>query len=190
MKKLVLTAVFLIGIAQLASATPVDCAILMAPNSSVTFSTSTCTINPDPGFFISSLTLTAEDDYTGLQSGSPIVQYAATLDQTATVFTDVIYCNVNTVFPGDSFPCPSPVLPSNTVSGLDLSTYSVHLIDGSNMVTDGSVTGASIVLTLNYGETLIPPGTVPEPATVGLVSGALLGIGLLARKKKINEARR
>jgi len=46
------------------------------------------------------------------------------------------------------------------------------------------------VLTLNYGETLIPPGTVPEPATVGLVSGALLGIGLLARKKKINEARR
>jgi hypothetical protein len=45
------------------------------------------------------------------------------------------------------------------------------------------------VLTLNYGETLIPPGTVPEPVTIGLMSGFLLILGVLARRKKINEAR-
>jgi hypothetical protein len=188
MKKLVLTALLLIGIAQLASASPIDCSILMSPNSSVTLLTSTCTVNPDPGFFISTLTLTAADDYTGLQSGSPVVNYDATLNQTATVFTILDYCDVTTGISG-SIPCNSTVQPSNTVTGLDLPTYSIHLIDGSNTVTGGTVTGASIVLTLNYGETQIPLGTVPEPVTVGWMSGALLGIGLLARRKKLNEAR-
>jgi hypothetical protein len=187
MKKIVLTALFLVSIAQLASAAPVDCSILMAPNSSTTYATSICTINPDPGFFISSLTLTGTDDYTGLQSGSPNVSYDATLSQTATVFTGVDYCIVTTGTTGSN-PCADTISPSNTVSGLDLSTYSVHLIDGSNTVSGGAVTGTSIVLMLDYGETQIPPGTVPEPVTVGLMSGLLVGLGLLARKKKINEA--
>ncbi|MGD0302996.1 MAG: hypothetical protein ABSE86_38495 [Bryobacteraceae bacterium] len=188
MKKLVFTALFLTGIAQLANASPIDCSILMSPNSSVILLTNTCTINPDPGFFISSLTLTAADDYTGLQSGSPVVSYDATLDQSAPVFTSIEYCDVTSGVSG-SIPCNSPVFPANTVTGLDLSTYSIHLIDGSNIVTGGTVTGTSIVLTLNYGETLIPPGTVPEPVTIGLMSGFLLILGVLARRKKINEAR-
>jgi hypothetical protein len=187
MKKLLFTALFLTGIAQFASATPIDCGILMAPNSSTTFATTTCTVNPDPGFFISSLTLTATDDYTGFQSGSPDVMYAATLNQTAPVFTSVTYCEVVTIS-GNSVPCSDTILPAMTVSGLDLSTYSISLINGSNTVVGGTVLGASIGLHLDYAETL-SPSSVPEPTTIVLTSGALLGLGLLARRKKINLAR-
>ena len=183
MKKLLFTALFLMGIAQFASASPIDCGILMAPNSSTTFITSTCTVNPDPGFFISVLTLTATDDYTGLQTGTPTVTFAANLQQSSTVFSGLTYCAVT------GGPCADTTSPSATVSSLDLSTYSVSLINGSNTVTGGTVLGASIGLRLDYGETLLPVGAVPEPTTIALMSGALLGLGLLARRKKISEAR-
>jgi hypothetical protein len=184
MKKLVLISLFLVGIVGLVNATPITCAVLMTGNTSG-YTGSTCTVNPDPGFFISSLTLTGTDDYTGLQSGSPVVTYSGTLNQSSTVFTGLTFCAVDTGTTG-SIPCSDGVLPANTVSGLDLSTYSVNLTSAGNVVAGGVVTGASIVLDLNYGETL---NRTPEPATLGLTSAALLGLALLARRKKTSQAR-
>lgn len=158
------------------------CAVLMPANTSGSTG-STCTVNPDAGFYISSLTLTATDDYSGLQSGNPVVQFGASLNQSSGVFSSIVYCDVTTGLTG-SDPCSAGVLPANTVSGLNLSTYSVNLFNGINTVTGGVVTGASIVLSLNYGETLIPLTGTPEPATLGLLGGALLGLGFLARRKK------
>jgi hypothetical protein len=182
MKKLLLLTFALMALAGLASATPVMCAVLMFANT-VGNTGNTCTVNPDPGFFISSLTLTATDDYTGLQSGSPVVTYSGSMNQSSAVYSSIVFCNVTTGATGSN-PCSSGVLPSNTVTGLNLSTYSVNLFNASNTVIGGVVTGASVVLSLNYGETLIPVTGTPEPATLGLLGGALLGLGFLARRKK------
>ncbi len=182
MKQVILISLFLVAIAGLASATPVFCSVLM--NSDTSGSTgSTCTVVPDPGFYISTLTLTGTDDYTGLELGDPVVSYSGSLSQTTAVFSTPVFCDVNTGLTA-SDPCAITVIPSSTVSGLDLSTYSVHLIDAGNSVAGGTVVGASIVLTLNYGETMIPLRDTPEPTTIGLAGGALLGLGVLAAMKK------
>jgi hypothetical protein len=181
LKKLLLISLALIAFASLASATPVMCAVLMFPNTSGT-NGSVCSITPDAGFFISSLTLTGTDDYTGLQSGNPVVTYAATLTQSSPVF-GATYCNVTTGTTGSN-PCAISVTPSSTVTSLNLSTYSLQLTNATNTVTGGAITGASIVLALNYGETMIPVTGSPEPATLGLMGGALLGLGFLARRKR------
>jgi len=178
-KKLILISLFLIGLAGLAGAAPIFCSVLMGSNTSGN-SSSTCAITPDPGFFISSLTLTATDDYTGLQSGSPVVTYGATINESAAVFTGITFCTVTTGGSG-SVPCSDTILPANTVTGLNLSNFSLNLINATNSVTGGSVTGASIVLTLDYAETQI---TTPEPATLGITSVFLIGLGLFGWRKK------
>jgi hypothetical protein len=181
LKKLLLLSLALIALAGLVSATPVTCAVLMFPNTSGNTGT-TCTVNPDPGFFISSLTLTGTDDYTGLQSGSPVVTYSGNLSQSTIVF-GIGFCDVTSGVAG-SIPCADTVMPSATVTGLNLDTYSVNLVNAADTVTGGSVAGTSIVLHLDYAETQIPTTGTPEPATLGIMGGALLGLGFLARRKK------
>ncbi len=187
MKKLFLTAIFLIGIAQLASATPIMCDAVMAPNSSTIVLNSSCTVNPDPGFFISSLTLTGFDSFTG-GAALPIVNFTGTISQSASVFSIPSFCQVTSDAASNSIDCPLTVQPSSTVSSLDLSTYTVSIGSASNTEIQGIVAAASISLVLNYGETQIP-STVPEPYTLGLVSGGLLGLGILARRKKLPVVR-
>jgi hypothetical protein len=180
MKKLLVLSLLLVALASLASATPVMCGILMKGDSSATVASSACTVNPDPGFFISSLTLAATDDYTGLLIGSPVVSYAATLIQSDPVFAGAIFCDVGTGIFG-SQPCAATILPASIKTNLNLSTYTVGLINGSNTVKGGSIVGASIVLAVDFRETMIP---TPEPTTRGVLGTALLGLGLLACKKK------
>ena len=189
MKKLLLISLGLIGIAGLASATPVQCSVLMSPNNVTGASTSLCTITADSGFYISSLTLTGTDDYTGYGSGTPTVTFAGSLSQTGgldTPFSVPTFCAVNTSGTNNSIPCPFTSNPTTTVTNTNMAvtTYSLQLVNVFNTVTGGVVTGDSIVLNLDYGETLIPQTGTPEPATLGLMGGALMGLGLLARRKK------
>ena len=186
MKKLLLISLVLIGIAGLASATPVQCSVLMSPNATGA-STSLCTITAPGGFYISSLTLTGTDDYTGYQNGNPTVSFGGTLSPSVAITTPLsapTFCNVVTNVtnstPCSILPNPNPGANTNTA----ITTYSLQLTNAFNTVAGGSVTGASIVLNLDYGVTLIPQTGTPEPATLGLMGGALLGLGFLARRKK------
>ena len=181
MKKLLLIGIFWAATAGLASATDVPCAVLMTPNTTGNTGSS-CTVNADPGFYISSLTLTGTDDYTGDQSGDPFVDYGATLTQSSDVYDPPTFCVVVTSG-GHSVPCAFAIPPASTVTGLDLASYTVQLIDAGNTVTGGTITGASIVLELNWGETQIPVSPTPEPGTLSLMGSGLLGLGFLARKR-------
>jgi len=180
MKKLILLSLAAIGIASVASATPVNCEVLMAANT-MGGSSNTCTVTPDPGDFISSLTLTGADDYTGFLTGNPVVAFSATLVQSSPVFSAPTFCSATTSGV-NSVSCAITVSPS-TVTGLDITTpYSLNLINAANTVTGGGVTGASITLALSFTESPITSST-PEPATLGLTGMALLGVGFLARRK-------
>jgi hypothetical protein len=182
MKKLVLTSLFLIAFAGLASATLISpCAVLMLPNSSGNTG-STCSATPDAGFTISSLTITITDDYTGYQSGSPVVSYSGTLNQSTNVFqtTPLTLCSVTTSgTPPSSNPCLNNL---GTVTGLNLAGYTVNITNGGDTLAGGVVTGASEVMTLSYTESAITVGT-PEPATISLMGGALLALGFLGRRR-------
>jgi len=188
MKKLVLTALFLIAIAGLASATPIMCDAVMAPNSSIIVLSSSCTVDPDPGFFISSLTLTGFDSFTG-GAALPIVDFTGALSQSTNVFNIPNFCQVTSDSGSNSVDCALTVEPANTVTSLDLASYTVAISSASNSEVQGTVAAASISLELNYGETLSPTGSVPEPYTIGLMSAGLLALGLLSWRKKTKEAR-
>jgi hypothetical protein len=189
MKKLIFASLFLIAIAGLASATPIMCDVVIQPNSSNIVLSSSCTVNPDPGFFISSLTLTGFDSFTG-GSALPIVDFTGAISQTDNVFSIPNFCQVTSDSGSNSINCNLTVEPANTVTGLDLSTYTVAVTSASNTEVQGTVSAASINLVLNYGETEIRGGSVPEPYTIGLMSGALLVLGLLSWRKKTKEEAR
>jgi hypothetical protein len=189
MKKLVLLSLVLIAVAGLASASAATCSVLMNPNTSGNNS-SICTINVITlGDYISSLTLTGTDDYTGLQDPltSPIVSFTGTLSPSAaltTPFGAPTFCNVTTSG-ANSVACailPNPNPASNTDTSI--TSFSLQLTNAGNTVVGGAVTGASIVLHLDFAESPIPQTETPEPATFGMMGGALVGLGLLSRRKK------
>lgn len=156
------------------------CSVLMFPDTTGNTG-SICTATPDPGFVIDSLTLTITDDYTGFQSGSPVVSYSGTLTESSAIF-GVIFCNVTTGGSG-SVPCSATITPSATATGLSLGGFTIQLTNAGNTVAGGVVTGASEVMTLSGTETPITTGT-PEPATFGMMGAALVGLGFFARKRK------
>jgi PEP-CTERM motif len=188
-KNLILLSLVSIGLAASAAATQVQCSVLLTPNESGA-STDPCTVVAPVGFYISSLTLTGSDDYTGYQSNNPVVSFGGTLSPSAALTTPLVaptFCNVVTSGT-NSVPCsilPNPDLGSNTNPAI--TSFSLQLTNISNTVTSGTITGASIVLDLDYGVTqipeVVPTGVVPEPSTLGLLGGALVGVGFFARKK-------
>lgn len=183
MKKLLLISLALVAIAGVAGATPVSCGVVMAPNSSTLLLSSACTVNPDPGYYISSLTLTGNDSFTG-GAGLPLVDFTGTLFDSNGVFTIPAFCPVSSDSSSNSINCPITVNPSSTVSGLNLSTETISISAASNTEVQGTVSAASINLFLDFAETQIPVTGTPEPATLGLMGSALVGLGLLVRRKK------
>ncbi|MGA3099180.1 MAG: choice-of-anchor E domain-containing protein [Bryobacteraceae bacterium] len=69
-------------------------------------------------------------------------------------------------------------LPVSTLSGLTI-------LGGGGNMTGSQTTQASAEGTITY--TYTPAGTVPEPATLSLIGGALLGLGVLGRKKLFRQ---
>jgi hypothetical protein len=183
LKKLLLISLALVAIAGLAGATPVSCGVVMAPHSSLIVLSSSCTVTADPGFFISSLTLTGADSFTG-GSGLPIVNFTGTLSDSNGIFSIPSFCPVSSDASSNSINCSLTESPSFTVSGLNLSSETISISAASNTEIQGSVSAASISLLLDFGQTQIPTGSAPEPATLGLMGSALVGLGLLVRRKK------
>lgn len=179
MKKIILLSLASFAIASVVTATPV-CQALMNPNTSGN-STTLCSVTADPGQFITSLTLTGTDDYTGA-TGTPTVSFTGTFVQSSPVFT-ITLCNVVSGGSG-SIPCAIGVTPASpvNVSGLGITSYTADIIGITNTVAGGSVIGDSIGLTLAFTEAPLTT-TTPEPATLGLTGMALLGVGFLARRK-------
>jgi hypothetical protein len=192
LKKFLLLSLAIAGIAGVAGATPVSCGVLMTPNSSNILISATCTITPDAGFFISALTLTGTDDFTGgsgfngTPGTGPIVDYSGVLSQSVAVFGAPGFCEVTSTG-NNSNPCALTINPSSTVTGLNLGTntsYTLSIATASNTVVQGAISGASINLFLDYAETAASVGPTPEPATLGLMGTALVGLAFMARKKK------
>jgi hypothetical protein len=180
MKKIILLSLASFAIASVVTANPV-CQAILNPNTSGG-STTLCSVTADPGDFITSLTLTGADDYTGLQSGTPLVTFTGTLVQSSPVFA-ITLCNVSTSG-GNSVQCPIGVTPASpvNVSGLGITSYTADIIGITNTVSGGTVVGDSVSLALGFTEAPLTT-TTPEPATLGLTGMALLGVGFLARRK-------
>lgn len=181
MKKVLLLASLMTAAAGLAGAS--TCAVLMNPNTTGN-SSNTCSVTADSGYYLTSLTLTITDDYTGYQSGSPTVSYTGTLSNTSE-FTGVTFCNVGTTAQ-NSTPCLDTIAPSSTISGLTntgFTSFSIGINNAGNSVSGGSVTGASEVAQLTYTEGLIPVSSAPEPGSMMLLGSGLLAAGLIGRKK-------
>lgn len=155
------------------------CAVVMIANTSGNTG-SICSVTPDGGFYINSLTLTITDDYTGFESGNPVVSYGATLTQSTAVF-GAVFCNVITGGSA-STPCAVQITPASTISGLDLAGFTIQLTSAFNTVAGGAVAGASEVMTISATEL---PVSTPEPATFSIMGAALVGLGFVARRRKI-----
>ena len=159
------------------------CAVLMFPNTTGNTG-STCSATADPGDYLTSVTITITDDYTGWQSGTPVVSYSATLLESTGLYSGATFCNVTTSGSNSSVPCAVTILPSATIANSlqSLTAFTIQLTNAGNSVSGGAVTGASEVMTITATEAAI---TLPEPATFSLMGAALVGLGFLARKRKV-----
>jgi len=181
MKTLLLISVLVMSFAGLAGASVVDvnCSVLEMPNSGPLLS-NTCSATADPGFYISSVTFTITSDYTGYQSGNPVVTETYTLVSDTAGFGSI----------------PDGVVTTTGISGNAVQNFGATLtgdfgasvtesFNMSNTVSGGAVTGTSGVGAITALETPLDiPLSTPEPATTSLIGGALLTVSLLIRRTR------
>ncbi|HTS29995.1 MAG TPA: PEP-CTERM sorting domain-containing protein [Bryobacteraceae bacterium] len=190
MKQVLLTALIALSGAGLASAISIvsPCSVLELPNGGPLTSAPTCSITADAGFYINSVTLTITSDYTGWQSGTPTVTDSFTFVTDSAGFAGMFgaipdgVVNTNT---GVNPPKSVPVVNYNETQNGNFGALVQESFSMTNTVINGVVTGTSGVMTITGTETPIVVGSAPEPATVGLMGVALLGIGLAFRRKKV-----
>jgi hypothetical protein len=165
---------------------PVQCSVTMTPNSSNN-STDICAVSVGPGLYISALSLTGIDDYVGFESGSPRVSFSGTLEMSPGLtapLSPLTLCTVNTSST-NSVPCSILPNPDNVESANQaLNSFTLQLVDVSNVVTGGTVDGAQVVLTLNYFVAPVSVVPTPEPSSFALMGSGLIAVGLLACRKK------
>jgi len=142
-------------------------------------------IAPGVGQQVLNATLLGYVDWTGASpTGESKVTYSIQLTAASPFFsgtgiTTAFVDDSNVYSSGNSVP-PSPFGIGAAINSPVASTaaFSAGLGDVLNLGTVGS---ASTTLFISYN--LGPTGNVPEPATFGLIGGALLGLGVLGRKK-------
>jgi hypothetical protein len=151
------------------------CAVLEVPNAGP-LESSVCSVTADPGFFINSVTVTITSDYTGYQTGSPVVTYLYTFAVNTAGFgaipNGMVTSNGEDHIPNENF--------NSTVTGNFDSTVTER-INLTNSVTGGVVTGTSGVMTISATE-IAQIITAPEPLTLSLIGAGLLSLGLLRRR--------
>lgn len=183
MKKIVFAAIVISGLAGSAGASIIyssPCSVLQSPDSGPTLS-GVCSATADPGFYISSVTLTITSDYTGWQSGNPVVTNTYTFATNTAGFGTI----------------PDGVVTTSGTNSSSIQNFDVTLFGNfgpsvsesfnmSNAVTGGTVTGSSGVMTITATETA---SAVPEPATSSFVGGVLLGLCIFSTGRQGNRHR-
>jgi hypothetical protein len=167
------------GVASASIVTVSPCSVLEGPNTGPSGS-STCSVTADPGFFINSVTVTLTSDYTGFQSGNPVVTETYSFVTNGAGFGAIPNGVVTTSCSGSPVTCSSnPVQNFNSTANGNFGTSVTETFNMSNTVAGGAVTGASGVMTISATES---PNGVPEPMTLSMMGAGLLGLGLLRRR--------
>jgi hypothetical protein len=141
MKKLLWLSLTLVAFTALASASPVNCGNLFNGNKNTNIFSAgqfvlggACSIDAGAGNYITALTLTGTDDYTGYSSGNPTVNFTVLLTEVGGSFFNATesYCPVITTgtnsTPCNTTPNPNTQLNANTA----MQTYSFSV---SNLST-------------------------------------------------------
>jgi hypothetical protein len=183
MKRLLYSALLLLTLSAFANALTIvsPCFVVEAPNSGPLLSNA-CSVTATPGFFIDSVTVTLTSDYTGWVDLNPVVTatYAFTVDTAG--FGAIPNGVVTTTLSGSPQQGNSnPVVNMNTTLNGNFGSSVVERFNMSNTVAGGDVLFTSGKMTISATES---PSPTPEPATLGLIGSALLGLGFLLRKKR------
>lgn len=125
------------GLASASITYTTPCGLLMGPNNSTGVNGQTCSATADPGDYLTSMTISITDDYTGYQTGNPIVSYSGTLTDSASLYGAPTFCNVGTGgSPLGSVACLATILPSATVtnSNTSITSFTIQITNGENTV--------------------------------------------------------
>ena len=191
MKKTLLLSLSILALGFTAQANFVTC--LPSPvsiaNGNGTGTTITCdAIDAGAGFTIGNLQLLLASDYNngpvGSNSGTEVdVVYTPSANfgsHTEELFGG--FSSQSSDTDGTPNVGPAPWLAETIVVGTQtLASFTIG--DVSSVVSGGPVASSTANVFLQYTPTAITSGT-PEPATLGLMGSALLGLGFLARRKK------
>jgi hypothetical protein len=183
MKKLLLLSALLGSFAGIAGASVLfsSCSAFEGENQASAINSNTCTVSADAGFHISQIVMTLTSDYSGYQNGTaPFPQVTLTY---AYVLNTAGFGAIPTGSVSTSGTNSIPQLTFNpTVTG-NFGLSASESFSLTNLVTGGNVTAVTGVMTLTATQTA-DVGGVPEPATLGLVGSALVGLAFFSRKKK------